>query len=81
MRSQLDLLSCREACVKLEVAGSILWCITYKKPGWGCDGDGNEDEDGEEKGETRTSSLLLQVLCPLMRFGLVCSLMPPISGN
>lgn len=49
MRSQLDLLSCREACVKLEVAGSILWCITYKKPGWGCDGDGNEDEDGEEK--------------------------------
>lgn len=33
--------------MKLEVAGSILWCITYKKPGWVCHGD--EDEDGEEK--------------------------------
>lgn len=45
-------------------------------------GDGDEDEDGEQKtGEIRASSLLLQVLYPLMRLGLVCSLMPPISSN
>lgn len=49
MRSQLDLPSCRESCVKLEVAGSMLWCITYKQPGWVCDGDEDRDEDGEEK--------------------------------
>lgn len=34
--------------MKLEVAGSMLWCIGYKQPGWGWAGAGDEDEDGEK---------------------------------
>lgn len=59
MRSRLGLPSCGEARVNSEVAGSVLWCISYKQPGWGWDGAGGGDEDEEKgDGEMRASCLL-----------------------
>lgn len=38
--------------MKSEVAGSVLWCISCKQPGWGWDG-----EKGDEGVESKRSAL------------------------
>lgn len=76
---EVSLPSYRETRVKPEVARRVLWCISYKQPGW--DGNGDEDREKRDGGKQELRDLLWQMLVPLMRLGLFCSLMPPISSN